>query len=83
MRSACLPASIEPTDRCHLRIRAGLIVAIATISRGVKTPPLASDTSQATFISPSRFFDPDGDQSDPSAIGSASLRARVTSAVPP
>jgi hypothetical protein len=60
-----------------------LIVAIATMSRGVNTLPLASDVSHATFISPSRFLDPDGDQSEPSAIGRASAWARFTSAVPP
>ena len=64
-------------------MRAGLTVAIATRSRGVNTPPRASDTSHATFSSPSRFFDPEGDQSDPSAIGSCSAAARAMSAVPP
>ena len=81
--SARLPGSIEPSAPSQVSMRAGFVVAIATSSRGVNTPPRASDTSHATFNSASRFFEPDGDQSEPSAIGSSSARARAMSAVPP
>ena len=85
IRSARLPASIEPIAASQPSIRAGVDVAIATSSRSVKIGPPAAWalTSWATFSSPSRFLLPDGDQSDPSPIRTPLARIAATSAVAP
>lgn len=61
--------------------RAGLV--IATSSWGVNGSPACRLASQATFNSPSRFFEPLGAQSDPMAMLTPAAFAAAMSAVFP
>ena len=61
---------------------AGLQVAMAQISRSEKTPESRLRFQRsATLSSPSRFFEPDGDQSAPRQTRTPASRAATTSVV--
>src|SRR3954447_11477838 len=83
MRSALLPASIEPRAGSQPSIAAGVLVAIASRSALLMLTPARSAASRATFSSPRRLLLPDGDQSEPTATGTPAARASPTAAVPP
>ena len=68
IRSARFPASMEPSKLSQCAIFAGLVVTIATSSSAENSAPFSWLASQATLSSPSRFLEPLGAQSEPSAV---------------
>ncbi len=81
--SANAPGTSRPTGRDQHRSSStpGLDVTIWTMSRSVRPKPKWSLAIRATFISPSRFFVPDGPQSEPRHTCTPRARARSTSVV--
>ena len=84
--SASAPARSRPTSTPQQRRSASPALAVAIIprSRASSAPSSASSFhSAATFSSPSRFFVPDGPQSEPRQTRWPWRRAASTSVVPP